>query len=81
MASKLLSYILMGIGIIIILLSYPQISKPLKITLPISDLYLMIIGIIVVIIGAFISFWRSEKIEEVPIYHGEKIVGYRRLKK
>lgn len=70
----------MGIGLVFILLSYPSIAKALKISLPISDLYAMIIGVVIVLVGAFLGFWRSgEKHEEVPIYHGKKVIGFRRI--
>ncbi|MEM2933013.1 MAG: hypothetical protein QXF25_01805 [Candidatus Pacearchaeota archaeon] len=43
----------------------------------------MLAGIFLLVIGFFLTLTKKEKkqLEELPIYEGEKIVGYRRLKK
>ncbi len=84
MANKTLGYILIGAGIIIFLASYSGIRTLIGITLPttFSDNYLTIIGVVLLLVGAFISFKLSKKeVKEVPIYHGKEIVGYRVLGK
>ena len=84
MTNKTLGFILAGVGLIVFLLSYPGIRALIGLTIipaNISDTYLMIAGIILVLIGAFLSFRKSgEEVKEVPIYKDEKIVGYRVLK-
>lgn len=79
---KTIGYILMIAGVLAFLASYPSIRALLKITsLGISDLWLMIAGLVILLIGAFLGFKGSGKqAAEVPIYHGDKIVGYRRMK-
>jgi multisubunit Na+/H+ antiporter MnhB subunit len=84
---NLIGYIVFGIGALLFLLSYPSIRALLKIKLPsgIPDLAVMIIGVAVIFIGAYFGFSRSNTpkqiSEEVPIYHGKHIVGYRKEKK
>ena len=58
-----------------------------KISIPlisnIKPIYIIIAGIILVVIGVFLSLSKGKSKqaeEEVPIYHGKKIVGYRRGK-
>lgn len=79
---KTTGYILMIAGVLAFLASYPAIRTALKIpSLGISDFWLMVIGIVILLIGAFLGFKGSGKqAAEVPIYHGDKIVGYRRMK-
>ena len=81
---KVPGYILITIGAIIIALSYPSIRAILNVDFKIiNDIYLMTIGLVLIVIGAFIGFKNSgEKYSEVPIYEGQgkkrKIVGYQR---
>ena len=82
--NKTLGYILAGAGLIIFFLSYSGIRALIGLTTPanFSDLYLTIIGVVLLLVGAFISFKRTTKeVREVPIYHGKEIVGYRVLGK
>jgi len=82
MTNKTIGYVLAGVGIIVFLLSYSGIRALIGLTIPanFSDLYLMIIGVVLVLVGAFLAFKKSEEVREVPIYEGKKIVGYRVLK-
>jgi hypothetical protein len=81
---KGLGYGLVVLGAIAIALSYAYIRTLIGIpTLPapITDLYLIIGGIILIILGGLVvskGSFGSPKHVEVPIYHGNKIVGYRR---
>ena len=83
MENKILGYILAGVGIIVFLLSYPGIRATFGLTIPanFSDLYLTIIGVVLLLAGAFMAFKGTTKeVKEVPIYQGKKVVGYRVLK-
>ena len=81
--NKLLGYIVSVVGIIILALSFSQVRTALNLTLPaaLSDTILIIAGLVVLAIGAFIisKGGGSKKGAEVPIYHGKEIVGYRRI--
>ena len=87
MVKKILGYIIAIIGIIG--LAFATI-KPLRTSLAIipsqlTDTTLLIISLVVVIIGIFFIYKtepsKSSRLHEVPIYHGEHIVGYRRVAK
>lgn len=78
-----LGYILVAFGIAAIAFSYAYVRTLIGIALPaqITELYLIIGGIVLIVIGGlFVSRRRSSssKAAEVPIYHGDKVVGYRR---
>ena len=84
---KTLGYSLLVLGLVVFLLSYSKIRETLKIpTLGgISDTILLIIGLVVLFVGAFfIAKSSSKQSPEVPIYEGEgrsrKVVGYKRMK-
>ena len=79
---KKAGYIVILIGIIVIALSFKEARDYLSITLPagISDYYVLIAGVIIIVLGAVFSRSRmSRKVAEVPIYHGKNVVGFRRL--
>lgn len=81
MAKKAIGMILMILGFAGIILSFEKIRTLLPITLDISKLYLTIGGIILIIIGILFSLKKGvikETLNELPIYQGEKVVGYRR---
>lgn len=83
MANKTLGYILAGAGLIIFFLSYAGIRAMIGFSTPASlkDIYLTILGVVLLLVGAFLSFRKSNKeVTEVPIYKGKEIVGYRVLK-
>lgn len=82
---KVVSYILILVGAIITALSYPSLRAYLSLSIPVSlkDSYIMLIGVIILLIGAFLLYkGTSNKSVEVPIYEGQgkhrKIVGYQR---
>lgn len=81
--NKILGYSITAVGVIIVLLSFSQIQKALGITFPpfLTPNVLTIIGVIILAIGSFILIKTTSKgkMTEVPIYHGEKVVGYRRI--
>lgn len=88
MANKVLGYVIAVIGILVLALSYPAFRNPLGITsLGIADSIAMIAGLVIAVIGIFISYNKSsgKQAEEVPIYEGEgkgrRIVGYRKMGK
>ena len=75
--------IIIVIGALIYLLSLESIRKFLPVGLipaSITDMYIIIASAIVIIIGAVVAFKgkSSGKQQEVPIYQGSTIVGYRR---
>ena len=82
--NKILGYTITAIGVITVLLSFTQVQKALNITFPsyMTTNVLTIIGVVVLALGSFILIKTSSdsKLTEVPIYHGEKVVGYRRIK-
>ena len=82
---KLIGYIISILGIAIIALgAMPNLRTSLAfIPAGIKDLYIMIVGLAVVTVGiVLISLSASsQKVSEVPIYHGKEVVGFRRLGK
>lgn len=84
MVNKIIGWGLFGIGAAAVALSYPIVRTTLKINIPanITDTYIMLAGVLVLIIGALFAFKGSagKQPAEVPIYHGKNIVGYRRMK-
>ena len=87
MANKLIGYIILIIGAIVVGLSFSQFRAiaGLK-SLPFSDIMVMAAGAIVLILGAIMAFGTgsNKQAEEVPIYEGEgkhrRIIGYRKMK-
>ena len=81
---SMLGYIISIIGIIFIALSFDSIKKASKLSLPafLTPNTLMIVGIVIVVVGIFLSLQsgKSKKIKDLPIYEGKEIVGYRRHK-
>ena len=81
MVSKLVGYILAGVGIVVIALS--QTIQKLVPIIPATPPYILLVGAAIVILGIVFMMNLGKKQEkEVPIYdkHGKNIVGYRRLK-
>lgn len=79
---KVLSLILIVVGVILILLSFSQIRSALSLELPpfASENMILFIGAGVAIVGAFLNLnKKSKKHKEVPIYHGKDVVGFRRI--
>lgn len=83
MANKIISYTLMGLGLISIAISSINTLRKLA-PLPeaIPNIYISGVGLVLIIIGS-VLLMRTKKApqqKEVPIYHEDKIVGYRILK-
>jgi len=81
--NKFIGYILSFVGVIGLAVTYEPVNKALGniiassliMTATIVSVALLIIGIVL------ISKSSEKKIEEVPIYHGKDIVGFRRIHK
>ena len=84
---KFIGYIVAIIGLIgLTAWSFPQvksfIENAIKFKFPSNDIVL-VVSIILTVTGIFIAMKSkgklfNKKFSEVPIYHGNKIVGYRR---
>jgi hypothetical protein len=90
MVNKLYGFVVAGLGIVgLAFASIPQfkamIPIPASIAGFISSKNVIVGGLILVVLGLGMAFQGSgkkkQKFEEVPIYEGEKIVGYRKEKK
>lgn len=82
---KLLGIIITLAGFVIIVLNLLFKNSIAKVIPFGNPLWITIIGLVAVIAGAFLIKTETTKYtqahEEVPIYHGNKIVGYRKEKK
>lgn len=81
--NKMLGYVLIAVGLVIFLLSFPAVAAVVKIPMPVgaTSNVLMIVGVVVLGVGAFmVSKGTSSAPKEVPIYHGKEVVGFRRVK-
>lgn len=80
---KKLGFILMGIGVIGLLFSTPQIRDPTGLVLPtpLTENIILVISLVVLGVGGFLTIERrtTRGPVEVPIYHGKDIVGFRRV--
>jgi len=80
--AKLVGYILMILGILVI--ASKLVWKDVSVLASINILWIGVVGIILIVAG-FLFLKEGSKArqeaEEVPIYHGKKIVGYRRERK
>lgn len=87
---KLTSYILTGIGIVGIFLATPKVMSSIPFLSSISPKYILIpcviltgIGIILLTSqgssgkGKHVYSHKTKMGEEIPIFHGKEIVGYR----
>lgn len=83
MITKTLGYVLSGISILGLIISFEPIASALGIKLPITSGILTIISVILLIAGLILIGKGSSrrKLSEVPIYHGKDVVGYRRMSK
>jgi hypothetical protein len=88
--NKSIPYVISGLGVLILVLSFAQVRTFLKIPLPAInnlDLYLMGAGAVLIIIGVFLLSKSSkpEQPSEVPIYEGHgkerKVVAIQRMSK
>ncbi len=80
---KKIGMIIGVLGVLIYLTTIDPIKKALPtFPAPITDTYVIIGSMILVIVGAVLAFRGSSKqSKEVPIYQGKNVVGYRRLGK
>jgi sulfite exporter TauE/SafE len=79
--NKIIAYIIALVGLAVIILSLN--SAKLNLPSSIKPAYIMIAGIILVIFGVVLVMNKGKSkqaSEEVPIYSGKKIVGYRKQK-
>lgn len=81
--NKTIGYIIAAAGLAGLALTTQEVREALSLTLPegFSAMSITIISIVLLGVGGFLAFKSgpSEKQPlEVPIYHGNKIVGYRR---
>ncbi|MBX4196237.1 hypothetical protein KW805_01475 [Candidatus Pacearchaeota archaeon] len=78
---KKIGYILLVVGALIVVSTLDFVKKTIHLNLGLSDWMVALIGGIIFIIGAYsVGGGRSKQSQEVPIYHGKNIVGYRRVK-
>lgn len=80
--NKLTGYIIAAVGLVIMVASFKSASVPILNSLSIKPVFIMIAGIAIIILGVALTLGKGSKAhqveEEVPIYHGKKIVGYRK---
>jgi uncharacterized membrane protein len=82
--NKAIGYVLIVVGFLVFLLSFPQVSKVVKIPMPagVTANIIMIVGVAVLLVGAFlVSRGAKNKVDEVPVYSGKDVVAFRRIKK
>ena len=81
---KTIGYIIALLGVLLIAIySIPPLKEALQLT-NITDNSLLITGLALTIIGLAVVYAHgsaTKNLEEVPIYHGKSVVGYRRHKK
>jgi len=79
---KIGGYIVVFAGLILLALNIPPVKALVKIPVSLNTSYLSVIGIVLILFGAVITFksGNGKQPKEVPIYHGKHIVGYRRMK-
>jgi hypothetical protein len=83
--NAMLGYILAILGVVCLALTSDSIRKAISLTLPsgVNALILMIIGLIFAAAGIFFVVKNpssSSKVQDLPIYEGNNIVGFRRHK-
>jgi len=79
--NKLIGYVLAVLGLLVVVLSLN--STKIKMLESVKPAYIMIVGIVLVILGVVLVISKGKETqaeEEVPIYKGKKIVGYRKQK-
>jgi predicted membrane channel-forming protein YqfA (hemolysin III family) len=88
MVNKTIGYVIMGVGVLLFILPYSAVQTALKLAFlqKIPNIYLMIAGAVILIIGAYLGFGMKEKQpKEIPIYEGmgkeRKVVAIQRLGK
>ena len=82
---KVVGIVIAVVGALVFALSFSVVRIGFKITLPgaLNDNILMAIGAVILIVGVYLGFGKGgkKKMSEVPIYHGNNVVGFRRMGK
>lgn len=83
MVKKVLGYVITAIGVIgLASTTFPQLKAAIPGLEAMSDLALTIGSIVILAVGILLIIkgggTGKEKLVEVPIFHGKKVVGYRR---
>ena len=83
--NKLLGYIVVLLGIIVIALSFSGVQEALSLSFPVSDMIILAIGAVIALIGALVigksSSSSGSQPTELPIYEGKNVVAFRRTGK
>jgi protein-S-isoprenylcysteine O-methyltransferase Ste14 len=81
MKKQFIGYIFAGLGVIVLLLSFEQPRSAFPFLQNIPTSIIVTVGVILVAIGVVFMVMtggkKEKKLEEVPIYKGKQIVGYR----
>lgn len=85
MASKTLGFVFIIVGALVLIARFfvNSIFQSIPFLNTLSDLNVIILGAILIVIGFFLLKGKGGKgkhLAEVPIFEGERIVGYRRHK-
>lgn len=78
---KVVGYVIAVVGIVVMAFGFGIVPLELAILENIASIYVSGVGIVLIILGAFMALKGgspAQKQEEVPIYEGDKIVGYRK---
>jgi hypothetical protein len=82
---KIVGILIAIVGALVFALSFSVVRTGFKIVLPsaLNDNILMAIGAVILIVGVYLGFGKGggKKMSEVPIYHGNNVVGFRRMGK
>ena len=78
--AQIIGYVLAGLGIIGLLLSFEKPRSFIPFFQNVSSSYIIISAMVFVVLGVILMvlYGREKAEKEVPIYKGKKIVGYRR---
>lgn len=81
---KMVGYVLMGLGVLVMFLQMFGSRVNINILGGLSASIVWIVALVLIGVGLVIGLGKQKPQQaehEVPIYHGEKIVGYRRAVK
>lgn len=86
---KIVGYVLMILGILLLFFSLGVFKdkinlENIKILSAIKPLYITIVALILVVVGIFlvVKFGKtSGKMQDLPVWQGKEMIGYRRSKK
>ena len=78
---KLIGYLIAGIGLVGLAFSFEKIGSLVPFVEQVPKNYLLIGGLVLVVLGVVIMMGKGggkhKSGEEIPIYKGKKVVGYR----